>query len=85
VRTRDAEGKSRVRQKVLAYLGQFDSIEDAYVNASRKRRAKLSMYRDPQDVREDARELAMERAYHREQRQIAPREDIRVLLPGLGL
>ena len=80
VRTTDAEGKSKVRQKVLAYLGAFDSIEDCYANAGPKKRRKLAMYRDPQDVWDDQRERSLERDY---KRQTVPRDVVRQILPHL--
>jgi hypothetical protein len=80
MRIRDAEGKSRVRQKVLAYLGQFDNVEDAFCNAGLKRRRKLSMYRNPQDMWNDQRERALEREYRR---QISPRDELKLILHDL--
>jgi hypothetical protein len=38
--------KDRVRQRVLAYLGAFDNVEDAYKAATGQRRSKLAKYRN---------------------------------------
>jgi hypothetical protein len=38
--------KGKVRQKVLAYLGRFDNVEDAYLSATGKRRKNLAKYRN---------------------------------------
>ena len=35
----------KVQQKVLAYLGAFDNVEEAYKAATGKRRTKLAKYR----------------------------------------
>jgi hypothetical protein len=37
--------KGKVRQKVLAYLGAFDNVEEAYAAATGAHRAKLAKYR----------------------------------------
>jgi hypothetical protein len=37
--------KGKVQQKVLAYLGTFDNVEDAYRAATGAQRAKLAKYR----------------------------------------
>jgi len=44
------EGKPR--QEIIAYLGQFDNIEDAYVSGDRKLRRKLEPHRNPADKME---------------------------------
>jgi hypothetical protein len=38
--------KGCVQQRVLAYLGAFDNVEDAYKAATGQRRAKLAKYRN---------------------------------------
>jgi len=70
------------RQKVLAYLGQFDSVEDAWMNATGKRRKKLEQYRRPEDRMNDELEQLAQREYERQRRE-APPEVLKLLLPHL--
>jgi hypothetical protein len=70
------------RQVVLAYLGQFDNVEDAYANASGRRRSKLAKYRNPADVINER----IEAERYRQQRATlvqASREAIQATLPRL--
>jgi hypothetical protein len=78
---RDKKGKAQ--QRILAYLGEFDNVFDAWMNASGKRRGKLARYLDPADICNDAIERLAEREYKRRQQQNAPRRDIKRLLPHL--
>jgi len=76
--------KRKVRQVILAYLGAFDNVEDAYVSASGKRRAKLSRYRRVEDINNDQVLRDAERRYHRERMGVdAPASAVRLLLPNL--
>jgi hypothetical protein len=76
--------KGKVRQRVLAYLGAFDSLEDAWVNASGKRRARLARFRDPADVCNDQILWEQNRQYKYERRGwSAPTSAIYALLPKL--
>lgn len=70
------------RQKVLAYLGSHDNVEDAYHNASGKRRRKLEKFRRPEDRMNDELERLAEREYQRRQHEAHP-EAVKVLLPHL--
>jgi hypothetical protein len=76
----------RPRQVVLAYLGQFDNIEDAYANATGRRRSKLAKYRNPVDVINEKIEAEnvsrLQREYNAKMR--ASREAVRALLPRLN-
>ena len=75
----------RVHQRVLCYLGKFDSLEDCYVNAIGKRRARLARFRDAADICNEQILAEQERAYKRMQRgkAPAPASAIRILLPAL--
>lgn len=80
------KGKSRVKQVMLAYLGKFDNVYDAWVNADAKRRAKLAKYLDPADVVGEAQERAeqaAEREYRRRLKAKLTREIVKKLLPKL--
>jgi hypothetical protein len=71
----------KVRQRVLAYLGRYDCIEDAFANAvGQKRRARRARYRNVQDICNDQ---VLREAYKGQRRRWnAPASAIRVLLPG---
>lgn len=77
--------EGRTRQRTLCYLGKHDSLEAAYANAStRKRRAKLSRFRDPADICNDSILWEQERQYRHERRGwSAPQSALAVLLPKL--
>lgn len=70
---------SKVRQKVLAYLGQFDNVEDCFMNASGKRRARLARFRDPFDVLRDS--LDREQAWVFRRTAPAPAYAVKIMLP----
>jgi|HubBroStandDraft_5_1064220.scaffolds.fasta_scaffold433473_2 hypothetical protein len=76
--------KGKPVQKVLAYLGKFDNVEDAYVSATGKRRAKLAKYRKPEDVNNDQVLRDAELHYRRERRGAeASARAIKIMLPGM--
>jgi hypothetical protein len=78
--------KGKVRQVVLAYLGKFDNVEDAYVSGNSKRRAKLAKYRKPEDVNNDQILRDAELQYRRERKGAeAPKRAVKIMLPGLNL
>ena len=81
-------GKTRIKQVHLAYLGKFERVEDAWMNASGKRKAKLAKYRDPQDVNNEAQqsraEDMAEREYRRKLKEKIRREVIKELYPKLA-
>src|SRR5579885_3155798 len=78
------KGKSKVKQVVLAYLGQYSNVYDAWVAASGKRRAKLARYLTPEDVNNDAIERAAEREYkRREGIRAMRRAEVKRFLPRL--
>jgi hypothetical protein len=79
-------GKSRVRHVNVAYLGKFDNVYDAWMNADLKRRAKLAKYLKPEDVVGEAQaraEAEAEREYRRKLKQKLTREIVQQLLPRL--
>ena len=74
-RVRDKKtGKSKVKQEVLAYLGKYDSVEDAWMNATGKRRRKLERYRKPEDRANDAAMEVLARDYQRRMREASKQE-----------
>jgi hypothetical protein len=75
-------GKSKVKQKVIAYLGQWDNVEDAYHNSTGKRRRKLERYRKPEDRANDAAMEQLAREYQRKMRD-ASKEAVEAMLPHL--
>jgi len=72
----------KVRQKVLAYLGQQSTVEDAYANGTAKQRKKLAQFRDAQDVSNEQVEKLAEREYRRQMQKL-PWTEIKVLLPHI--
>jgi hypothetical protein len=78
--------KGKVRQVVLAYLGKFDNVEDAYISGNSKRRAKLAKYRKPEDVNNDQILRDAELKYRRERKGAdAPARAVKIMLPKLGV
>ena len=83
-RVRDKKtGKSKVKQEVLAYLGKYDSVEDAWMNATGKRWRKLEKYRKPEDRANAAAMEQLARDYQRKMRE-ASKEAIEAMLPHLN-
>ncbi|MBZ5723339.1 MAG: hypothetical protein LAO03_23635 [Acidobacteriia bacterium] len=82
-RVRDKKtGKSKVKQEVLAYLGKYDSVEDAWMNATGKRRRKLERYRKPEDRANDAAMEQLARDYQRKMRELS-KQEVEAMLPHL--
>jgi hypothetical protein len=82
-RSERRDGKPR--QVVLAYLGAFDNVEDAYANATGRRRTKLGKFRNPADVINERIEEERIRTMQREHRaQLQAAQDaVKTLLPRL--
>ncbi len=75
-----------MKQRTLAYLGRYDNVEDAWMNADgQKRRARLARYRNPADIIADEIYAEQERKYKHMQRRgwYASASAIRILLPML--
>jgi len=56
VESRRVDGKPR--QRVIAYLGEWDTVEDAYVMSTGTTRRVLKRYRDPKDVQAELQDEA---------------------------
>jgi hypothetical protein len=74
-------GSSKVKQQVIAYLGFHETVEDAYHNATGKRRRKLEKYRKPEYKANDAAMEAIAREYQRKMREAS--KGIETALPHL--
>lgn len=75
-------GKSKVKQEVIAYLGVYETVEDAYHNATGKRRRKLERYRKPEDRANDAAMEAIAKEYQRKMRELS-KQEVEAMLPHL--
>jgi hypothetical protein len=75
-------GRSKVKQDVIAYLGVHETVEDAYHNATSKRRRKLEKYRKPEYRVNDAAMETIAREYQRKMRE-ASKKEIESVLPHL--
>ena len=67
-------GQSSRQRTPYGILGKYDNVEDAWMNATGKRRRKLERYRKPEDRANDAAMEVLARDYQRRMREASKQE-----------
>jgi hypothetical protein len=71
-----------VKQVVLAYLGKYDNVKDAWMNATEASAEAGAVSQTPEDRANDAAMEAIAKEYQRKMRELSKRE-VEAMLPHL--